>query len=283
MFYSWEVPLDLFPNRNSVTCLVDSGATSEFIDWDYAKSCHFNLVKLRKPILVYNIDGTPNEAGSISEVVHLILHHKNHSEQTTFAVTCLGKQKLLLRHSWLRNHNPEIDWVKGEVKMFQFGKCTPFRGRRRPDTCHRTIPSPFCGYQSLLHHLAEAFQTNSEVLSLILDYLKEFTSVFSKQTFDALPESRELSEDTFAHWSLWQNMSILTLRTHSASPTLHTSLHINVKLHFPQVASSVPLSVSTPKHRRKRTPSYPASESESCHCCMYYHCVASLFYFPLFL
>ena len=103
-------------------CLVNSGATSEFIDRDYAKSCHFNLVKLKQPIPVYNVDGTLNEASSITEVVHLILHHKNHSEQTVFAVTGLGKQKLLLGHSWLQNHNPEIDWVKGEVKM---SRCPP--------------------------------------------------------------------------------------------------------------------------------------------------------------
>ena len=87
--------------QRSLTCLVDSGATSEFIDRDYAKSCCFNLVKLKQPIPVYNIDGTPNEAGSITEVVHLILHHKNHLEWTVFAVTGLGKQKLLLGHSWL--------------------------------------------------------------------------------------------------------------------------------------------------------------------------------------
>ena len=108
--------------QRSLTCLVDSGATSEFIDQDYAKSCHFNLVKLKQPILVYNVDGTLNEAGSITEVVHLILHHKNHSERTVFAITSLGKQKLLLRHSWIQNHNPEIDWVKGEVKM---SRCPP--------------------------------------------------------------------------------------------------------------------------------------------------------------
>ena len=38
--------------QRSLTCLVDSGATSEFIDRDYAKSCRFNLVKLKQPILV---------------------------------------------------------------------------------------------------------------------------------------------------------------------------------------------------------------------------------------
>ena len=33
--------------QKSITCLVDSGVTSEFIDQDYAKSCRFNLVKLK--------------------------------------------------------------------------------------------------------------------------------------------------------------------------------------------------------------------------------------------
>ena len=110
------------PYKKLVTTLVDSGATGEFIDQDYAKSCQFNLVKLTQPIPVYNVDGTPNEAGSITEVVNLILRYKNHSEWTTFAVTCLGKQKLLLRHSWLQKHNLEIDWAKGEVKM---SRCPP--------------------------------------------------------------------------------------------------------------------------------------------------------------
>ena len=89
--------------RKSVNSLVDSGATGEFINRDYAKSCRFNLQKLTCLIPVYNIDGTPNKAGSITEAVSLILRYKNHSEWTTFCVTSLGKQKLILGHSWLRN------------------------------------------------------------------------------------------------------------------------------------------------------------------------------------
>ena len=71
--------------KKSVTALVDCGATGEFIDRHYAKSNCFNLVKLAQPIPVYNVDGTPNKAGSITEVVSLILRYKNHSERTTFA------------------------------------------------------------------------------------------------------------------------------------------------------------------------------------------------------
>ena len=52
-------------------------------------------------IPVYNVDGTLNKAGSITEVVNLILKYNNHSKRTTFAVTSLGKQKLILGHAWL--------------------------------------------------------------------------------------------------------------------------------------------------------------------------------------
>jgi hypothetical protein len=69
--------------KKSISALVDCGATEDFIDRHYAKSSCLNLVKLAHPISVYNIDGTLNEAGSITEVVNLILHYKNHSERTT--------------------------------------------------------------------------------------------------------------------------------------------------------------------------------------------------------
>jgi hypothetical protein len=87
--------------KKSISALVDCGATGEVIDRHYAKSSGFKLVKLTEPIPVFNVDGTPNEAGSITEVVNLILRYKNHSERTTFAVCGLGKQKLILGHSWL--------------------------------------------------------------------------------------------------------------------------------------------------------------------------------------
>jgi hypothetical protein len=102
---------------SSVTVLVDSGATREFINRHYTKSSHFNLIKHTQPIPVYNINGTLNKAGSIMEVVTLILHYNNHSERTTFAVSGMGRQKLILGHSWLHKHSPEINWLNGKVRM----------------------------------------------------------------------------------------------------------------------------------------------------------------------
>jgi hypothetical protein len=107
----------------SANALVDCGATGEFIDQHYAKSSQFHLLKLSKPIPVFNINGTPNEDGAVTEVVNLILRYKTHSKQTLFAVSNLGKQKLILGHSWLCKHNPEINWETGEVKM---SHCLPW-------------------------------------------------------------------------------------------------------------------------------------------------------------
>ena len=63
------------------------------------------------------MDGSPNEAGSITEVVDLVLRFKDHSERALFAVTNLGKQDIILSLPWLREHNPEVDWKTGEIKM----------------------------------------------------------------------------------------------------------------------------------------------------------------------
>src|ERR1700678_973205 len=231
--------------KKSISALVDCGATGECIDRHYAKSSGLKLIKLTKPIPVFNVDGTANEAGSITEVVNLILHYKNHSERTTFAVCGLGKQKLILGHSWLREHNPEIDWVTQEVKMSRCPpRCCPGcrdegrqeRGARKAeiwrmhactagfapeidhdshssdeDTSEETpepiedgdcifatglLPSPSSmdirASSTISQRLAEAFKSNSEATSPpIPEYLREFSSVFSKKSFDVLPESKD--------------------------------------------------------------------------------------------
>ena len=45
----------------SVTALLDSSATGECIDRDYARSCQFNLINLTQPIPVYNVDSVMND------------------------------------------------------------------------------------------------------------------------------------------------------------------------------------------------------------------------------
>ena len=49
----------------------------------------------------------------------MVLHYKTHSERTFFTVSNLGKQSMILRYTWLKDHNLEINWQTREVQMNQ--------------------------------------------------------------------------------------------------------------------------------------------------------------------
>lgn len=98
--------------------LVDSGATSMgYADQDFVVKNNIPVRTLLRPIPVFNVDGTANEAGSITEIVDTVLRYRHHSERIQLAVTRLGKHSMILGHGWLREHNPEVDWTSGEVSM----------------------------------------------------------------------------------------------------------------------------------------------------------------------
>jgi hypothetical protein len=75
--------------------LIDCGATGCFIDIEWAKLNNIPTRPLTNPIPVYNVDGTANDAGTITDIADVILHYGTHSERTQLAVTCLGKQSLI--------------------------------------------------------------------------------------------------------------------------------------------------------------------------------------------
>jgi len=102
---------------HSVKALLDSRATESFINRDFVHLKGMNTRTLSCNIPVFNVDGSPNEAGQISEVVDMVLLYKIHSERMLLAVSGLGKQSLILGYDWLKDYNPKIDWEKGEVEM----------------------------------------------------------------------------------------------------------------------------------------------------------------------
>jgi hypothetical protein len=103
--------------RRCMQALINCGAMGCFIDIEWAKLNNIPMRPLTKPIPVYNIDGTANDAGMIIDITDVILRYENHSERTQLAVTHLGKQSMILGYNWLHNHNPEINWQTKDVKM----------------------------------------------------------------------------------------------------------------------------------------------------------------------
>ncbi|THG93741.1 hypothetical protein EW145_g8291 [Phellinidium pouzarii] len=111
--------------RLEVEVLIDSGATGLFIDKEFVKQNRLKTRSLGYTIPVFNVDGTKNVGGSIEEEVDLVVEYKEHRELATFEVCNLGKTVLILGHNWLKKHNPEIDWITGEISL-----------TRCPISCH---------------------------------------------------------------------------------------------------------------------------------------------------
>ena len=106
----------------TVTALLDSGATGMFLDSKWVLANNLNTRRLPRPIPVYNVDGTLNQGGSISEELDLNMIYQGHREKATFAVCDLGDKPAIIGHTWLFRHNPEINWQNGEVI---FSRCPP--------------------------------------------------------------------------------------------------------------------------------------------------------------
>ena len=94
---------------HSVKALLDSGATGNFIDKDFVRMKGISTWNISRPIPVFNVDGSPNEARQISEVVDVVLCYKTHSERTLLAISNLRKQSMILGYTWLKDHNPEVN------------------------------------------------------------------------------------------------------------------------------------------------------------------------------
>jgi len=102
--------------------LLDSRATGNFIDKDFVHMKGISTRSISRLIPVFNVDSSPNKAGQISEVADVVLHYKTHSERMLLAVSNLGKQSMILGYTWLKDHNPEVNWQTGEVQM---NRCPP--------------------------------------------------------------------------------------------------------------------------------------------------------------
>ena len=125
-----KVGLEKLENHEgmAVKALLDSRATGLFMNTTFAKEKGFKMEKLKKPLLVRNVDGTINVGGAITHQVECNMFFKGHMERARMDICNLGKTELILGMPWLAAYNLEIDWEKGEVKMTC---CPPICGKRK--------------------------------------------------------------------------------------------------------------------------------------------------------
>ena len=163
--YGNVLPIALKCEINSnVSCavMIDSGATTQFIDEDFAKSKNIPLIKKPFGETLTVFDGRESSAGLITHEAEVSLLIDNHLEICTFQVTKLAQYQLIVGKSWLKKHNPSIDWVTNNVTFdSQFCK----------DNCLRDSSSKLL--------LGAGVKQEAE---------KELEKLLAKQGIDEIPE-----------------------------------------------------------------------------------------------
>ena len=127
-----RVGLEKLENHKGVAvrALLDSGAIGLFMDMTFAQEKGFKIEKLKKPLLVRNVDRTVNAGGAIMYQVECNIFFKGHVKRTRIDIYNLGKTKVILGMLWLAAYNPKIDWEKGKVEMIH---CPPIYGKRKQE------------------------------------------------------------------------------------------------------------------------------------------------------
>lgn len=87
--------------HKEVVAMVDSGATNTFINRRFIRENHIATRKLKHPIFLFNIDGTENKDGSITELALLQMKIGDHMEKVVFSVTNIGPEDLIIVLDWL--------------------------------------------------------------------------------------------------------------------------------------------------------------------------------------
>ena len=100
-----------------IPALLDSGANATFIDKAVADRLGLTLEALTNPIRVFNVGSSRNSAGDVTHAVNITVDFLGHREELRAEVTNLGKNLLILGYTWLKKHNPSIDWGKRHGKV----------------------------------------------------------------------------------------------------------------------------------------------------------------------
>jgi hypothetical protein len=123
------------------TSMIDCGATSQFMDKDFALKHGLKLRERPIPETLTVIDGRTLVAEDLTHEVTGQLLIDQHLEYVVFQITKLGAVPLILGKTWLCRHNPLIDWVDNTVNL-RSAWCQAHCLPHRSDALEPSRPTP---------------------------------------------------------------------------------------------------------------------------------------------
>ena len=112
--------LVVLPSHNN------SGIIEMFMDWKIVVRHGFRLQKLKRPVIVRNINRTNNSASAITYQVEVNVYYKNYIKRMKIDIYNLERTEVILGVPQLQVHNLKINWKIGKIKII---RCLSLCGR----------------------------------------------------------------------------------------------------------------------------------------------------------
>src|SRR5216684_7768405 len=105
--------------RAEAIALVDSGATENFINLQYARWLRLPIKQMDEPRKLLNVDGTKNKSGELCHYTNLQVQMGSSRTNLRFYLTELGEQKAIMGYPWFAATQPKTDWKRGWIDHTQ--------------------------------------------------------------------------------------------------------------------------------------------------------------------
>jgi hypothetical protein len=135
------------------------------------------VTQLTQPIPIEVADGRPIRSGAITHQTSFVsMSVHKHRERINFFVTHIGQHSIILGTSWLKKHNPRIDWSKRDID-FSSDFCR--------NSCNHKAKVP-SGSKTSYQPTTSVELDQQSVPPSEKSYNQEYTSIFAKP----LPSSK---------------------------------------------------------------------------------------------
>jgi hypothetical protein len=126
--------------RIEVQALLDSGATVSFVDPSFAEQA--GLAHMEHVLNITLADGTETTSTRYS-IVPMNVKGTSHYEYIQLQHVVLAQYPIILGLSWLREHNPTINWIDGSITLNCTGsQCTALEMDQFGPTTQQCIDTP---------------------------------------------------------------------------------------------------------------------------------------------
>ena len=174
--------------RAEGVALIDSGATENFMNLQYAKWLQLPIKKLEQPRKLFNVDGTPNKSGNLQYYTDLSTQTGTQRTNLRFFLSDLGDNKAILGYPWFAAVQPKIDWKRGWIDSSQlpliFRAPDAAKARFIPRT--RNVPRPV----EKIYLCRVVTNSPSSKNPIIPPTYQSFSRVFSEEASHEFPPPR---------------------------------------------------------------------------------------------